>query len=100
MNTSSIKKHRQTEYYHPIDIIHQSSSDDHHSIIKCHFCQCFRAIVYVTVMDRLHKLIKKPICYSCKHISKPQTNRNNIPYIDVLEKYITTRNSNNGFIIL
>ncbi len=92
-----LKKHRQTEQYHPSDIVHQPYGATEHDLIKCHFCQLLKAMVNITVMNRRdYKLSKKPICYSCKHLCKSLTEHNNVKFLDDVERHIFMKNYSNG----
>lgn len=95
------RHHQQYEFYHPADIVRQPETpvegcDD---VVVCHFCRHFRANVYVTAMDHQYRMMKLAICHSCKHVGKSQTNRNNVPFVRHMERYITQRHANNGFLL-
>ena len=92
------KKHRQTEHYHPIDLVHQPYGATEHNFIKCHFCSTMTAIVSVTAITRSsYRLVKKPICYSCRHLCKSYTMQGNTTFLDILERHVYQRNQNYVF---
>lgn len=92
------KKHRQTEHYHPKDLVHQPCGASQSDLIKCHFCGTMKAIVYVTAIEsRTLRLVKKEICYSCKHLCKNFIDACNLRFLDILENHIYIRNSQYTF---
>lgn len=94
--SSNIKraKPRQTEHYHQGDLVHQPCGATEYDLIKCHFCKTLKAILYVTAIDRSSlKMIKKEICYSCKHLCKNLTDSCNLRFLDDIERHVFIRNS-------
>ena len=98
MGSVNPKKQRQTEHYHPNDIVHQPYNATEYGLIKCHFCQTLKAIVYITVIDRRsYKLMKRHICYSCKHLCKALTEHNNVKFLDDVERHVFMKNYHSNF---
>ena len=89
------KNQRHLDHFHPCDIVQHPSE---FNPVVCHFCGVMRAIVYIPVIDRGSlRLLKKEICYSCKHLCKNMIDAGNVRYLDEVRAHVVHLNAQDTF---